>query len=150
MNKNNKPYLDKFREIESSKSIFNQDFYTLMNQKNETIILSKSQFTEVISIDDKNLAGNEIDEKQIDDYFQNKNHGDQEFDIIFQFVQPNIETCIPEISEIILGQLVDLSKKNEKIEKLKIKIRSDFVLQQEDAIEINLNEFTFLALKKNS
>ena len=127
MNKNNKPYLDKFRVIESSKSDFNQDFYTLMNQKNETIILSKSQFTEVISIDDKNLAGNEIDEKQIDDYFQNKNHGDHEFDIIFQFVQPNIETCIPEISEIILGQFVDLSKKNEKIDKLKIKIRSDFV-----------------------
>ncbi len=31
MNKNNKPYLDKFRVIESSKSDFNQDFYTLMN-----------------------------------------------------------------------------------------------------------------------
>ena len=42
MNKNNKPYLDKFRKIENSKSEFNKDFYTLMNQKNETIIVNKS------------------------------------------------------------------------------------------------------------
>jgi hypothetical protein len=49
MSKNQKPYLNKFRNEKQEIDIIGTNFYNLMNNKNETILIDKSKYIVIIS-----------------------------------------------------------------------------------------------------